>query len=250
MTLKDPPAWAEDHLSDFIKVAYENCFASYVNMRPYYDRLLDVDMVFQNAAENLNETKQVVPAVFLLRCHSIYLAAARLSLSCQVGELYMLLRGCLEGALYALYISDHDDAKEAWLHRQDDPASRQRARDIFTVRTVLDHLESKAPSLHEIARKLYDHSIDWGAHPNVYGVLSGLSVEDVDDKTVLELAYLTDNKVLWQAAMVSTARVGILALKIFRLVYKERFDILGLSDELDRVCEGLERPNQSLQRTP
>jgi hypothetical protein len=36
-----------------------------------------------------------------------------------------------------------------------------------------------------------------------------------------------------------TAQVGACGLRIFRLVYRERFDLLGLTEELNRVMRGL-----------
>ncbi len=56
------------------------------------------------------------------------------------------------------------------------------------------------------------------------------------------IPYLIDYRLNPEAfglGLKSCARVGVCSLMIFRNIFRERFDILGLSDDLQRLQRGL-----------
>ena len=42
-----------------------------------------------------------------------------------------------------------------------------------------------------------------------------------------------------QLCLKNSARIGLCSLNIFKLIYSHRFDILGISDELEKLKKGL-----------
>jgi hypothetical protein len=62
--------------------------------------------------------------------------------------------------------------------------------------------------------------------------------EDDDSQRYL-LNYLSGGTLPFQLALKTTAQVGICTLYIFRTVYRERFDLLQLTDRLHQLSVGL-----------
>ena len=124
-TSQPPPRWGADPLSEFIDNALANVFATFVHKPIQYKHILDVDSCFYKVASNLSNPTDFVAAFLLLRSHSAYRAACRLALSGQATESYVVLRSCLEYAIYALHIDKNPFLAELWLKRHDDVISYQ-----------------------------------------------------------------------------------------------------------------------------
>ena len=59
------------------------------------------------------------------------------------------------------------------------------------------------------------------------------------DRIEFKVVYLAGDNVQLRASLKTTAQVGVCVLGMFKQVYKERFDLVGLSDELDGLRQGL-----------
>lgn len=239
MTIKDPPNWGNDPLSDFIKDAYENTFATFVNMKPDYDRLRRIDTKFRKAIDYLHNSPDWFIGFFLLRSHSSYLGAARLSMSAQVYETYMVLRGCLESALYGFFIAKDVAAKKIWMDRHESEQTLRFMKNTFQIRSIFSLLRKTDEKVCDAIQELYDRTIDFGAHPNPSGVLGTLEVKENGHDINFQMNYLTNDTVQLRLALQTTAQVGVGALMLFRYVYPERFAITGLYDELKQLAKDL-----------
>lgn len=230
-----PPNWGADPITDFIEQARNNTFASYANLKSRYNPLVSVDKLFRDIANNLTNTKEFVPSFFLMRSHSSFLGGVRLALSGQVPETYMVLRGTLENALYGLYVSRNPESAETWLNRHEDKKCKQQTRSLFSYGNVIRHLESVDKKSYAAASQLYERCIDLGAHPNERSVTGVMNMSESDKELHYEVAYLIGNTPALHLAMKSTAQVGVCSLDIFHKVFKERFDILGVTEGLDKL---------------
>ncbi len=117
---RPPPQWGEDNLSFFIENAIENTFATFHNKKQEYKFLKDIDECFQELIPNLINRPEVMPIMLMARSHSSFRGAARLALSGQCAETFVLLRSCIECAMYALRIYKTPQLEEVWLRRHDD----------------------------------------------------------------------------------------------------------------------------------
>jgi hypothetical protein len=97
-----PPGWGADPLTAFIDNARLNTFATFANREADFVRLKDIDRLCRDLIGGLTNARELVSNFLLLRTHSSYLAACRLTLSGQVVETFPILRASLESALYAL----------------------------------------------------------------------------------------------------------------------------------------------------
>lgn len=238
--LQPPPGWSRDNLSEFIEMARRNTFATFVRARPVWDRLNEIDSIFRRAIDAMNHSRAWFAGFFLLRSHASYLGGVRFSVSGQLPEAYMVLRGCLENALYGLFIHENPEFREVWLRRHESEEAKNRVKAEFKIGRMLDLLEARDAAGGRAARELYERTIDYGAHPNELALLTALRLTDEGATIRFDLNYLSDDSTPALAlCLKTTTQVGVCALRTFRLVIPERFNLLGLSDELTRVSAGL-----------
>ncbi len=240
MDVQLPPGWGRDNLAEFIETARHNTFAAFVQARPIWERLNRIDALFRRAIEAMNNSRAWFAGFFLLRSHASYLGAVRLSVSGQLPEAYMVLRGCLENALYGLFLHVNPDLGPVWLNRHEDETSKQRVRDEFRIGRMLDLLEARDAMTGSVARTLYDRTIDYGAHPNEMALLTVLGRTENAGSVTFDVRYLSDASTQALPLCLKTnAQVGVCSLRVFRLVIPERFTILSLSDDLDAASRDL-----------
>lgn len=231
--LKVPLDFGDDPLSQFINNAWQNTIASYANLKPEYNLLKDIHESFVKIGSNLNNTAEFIASLFLYRVHSSYLAGIRLSLSGQIPETYTILRSCIENALYGFFISKNPNKFDIWINRHCDQKSKNIVRNEFSSGNLFRYLKAENLKAHNISKKLYDYCIDFGAHPNERSITSILRMDESKKKLDYKLSYLTDDLLLLKSAIKSTAQVGVCTLDTFSLIFKERFEILGVSDKLN-----------------
>jgi hypothetical protein len=107
------------------------------------------------------------------------------------------------------------------------------------VKNVRSTHEARDASSAAEMQRLYEMSIDHGAHPNQMGVFSGMSAMETATEVNYKVGILTAAE---QPVMVSlrlAAAVAIGALKTFRLIYSERFAMVGLDDEIAGLVQEL-----------
>jgi hypothetical protein len=235
--MDNPKGWGEDRLSDFIDKANTNILAVFENEPDIYALFSELDDIYHTYSENLNHTPQVIESLLCMRSHSAFRATTRLAISGQVSESYVMGRSCLEYALYAIHMYKKEEAKKIWKKRGESPADTRNCRNEFTVGNIMSSLEICDPELKEIATELYNGTIDYGAHANVRGTRDALVVFDLGNDTVnVKQRYLhgDDSEAYW-AALSNHLTIGLCALSILELIWKERFAILNLRYRLEQL---------------
>ena len=157
----------------------------------------------------------------------------------QVPEAYMCLRGCLENALTGIHIHQDKHLAEVFLRRHDDKKSLRNARGQFRPALMLEKLGEVDNKTAQIAKKLYDWTIDYGAHPNARAYLTNMELNEQDGNRAVISDYLASDGAALEVCFKCAATVGICALDIFKLILPERFEILGVSLQLDKLRQGL-----------
>ncbi len=238
-SLSTPPGWGNDELSQFLRTAEENAWATFINLKAQYDLLLGIHRAYKKAVDNLHNTDNWFPILFLLHAHSAYLGAVRLAMSCQLPEAYRILRGCIESSLYGLHVHRNPASAEAWLKRHDDSAALQKAKTEFVIGPMFTLLESVDLKTAQAAKSLYEQTIDFGGHPNEKAIISNLKISREPGSVRFDLAYLNADSLALQLCLKTCARTGVASLRIFRQVFGTRFNLIGLSAEIDSLSKGL-----------
>lgn len=231
-TITLPPRWGADNLSAFVDTAFRNALATYANKPKQYVVLSQIATAFQTIGENLLNAKTLVGALLLLRSHSAYLGACRFALSGQSTEAFPVLRACLEYGLYAIHIHKNPDLAEVWVKRHDGEASMRQQRQRFNHTTVAESLKQQDPTLHTTIESLYQHCIDFGAHPNERAVTGSMKLIEGEDRHEFKQLYLHGDSLTLDHILKTTAQIGLGALFMFEHLFKERFAILGLSESI------------------
>ncbi len=214
----------------------------------------DIFLCFSNI--NFNSSDIMLPN-FLTRCHSAYLGAIRLATSGEVVEACMVSRGCLENALYALHIYEDSeyvyiDNEEKiikdgninnyrkvknrlilWLDRSKSSDAKNKVRNVFSNSNVQKTLKAKDKNLGQVVSELYDHTIDYGAHPNLGSVASTCHFE----QSGAEDQYLiSPDHPIFLVSVQKVVEVGICSLLIFRLIFEKYVDV-EISERLNKIVK-------------
>jgi hypothetical protein len=239
--MRDPilPPWGDDALSTFLADAHRNERVSSLNLPDLYALLRRVHAAFLRAAAITEKegTDHLLPTRLLMaRVHGAWLGAVRLAESGQTFEAYPLVRAVVENAWYALHLAK-DPAPparaEIWLRRREDQAAKRRCKDEFTVANVrATHAELDAATA-AVLQDVYERTIELGGHPNEFGVLSVVRRVETERGRTYEPAFLTDSRLLIQVSAKAAVEAAIGALRTFRLIFPERFAIMGLDLEIN-----------------
>ena len=234
-----PAGWAADSLSDFIHVAFTNTLATFVHKKQAFDRLLKIDGALKKVGENLHNAENPLAALLLHRSHSAFLASCRLAMSGQAVDTFPVLRSCLEYALYALHINANPAFAEVWLRRHDNVEALREVKQLFKHGRVMETLLKRDAALHGQLSTLYERTIDFGGHPNERAVSSSATMTTEGDTAVIRNQFLHGDSLALDHALKTTAQIGLGSLMVFRLIFREQFDLLGLRDTIDALSRVL-----------
>jgi len=234
-----PCGWGDDPLSEYFHIAYRNRLATFANKSKDYARLSKIDSCFVKVAGNWLNPPDLLSPLLFLRSHSSYRAACEHALAGQAGDLFAQLRSCLERAGYALLIGKIPDIGEVWLNRHADQTSMAASKKAFTVSAITSCLAQFDMDGAERFQKLYQLTIDFGAHPNERAITGNLTInKNARGKEYLQ-AYMHGEGIALDHALVSTARVGLCALETAQNLYAARFELLGVKEEILDLRRGL-----------
>jgi hypothetical protein len=152
-----------------------------------------------------------------------------------------MMRSCLEYAGYALAIcadrsQNAPSREEVFVNRNVDEASLKAQKAEFQVGKIRGIIETFDEKLAANFKLLYDRSIDYGGHPNPYGLLTGMNLETKDEQlTSITTLALTSDPMVTIFAMKSAAQVGLTALSIFQNIFEAKFELLGIRAQMDAL---------------
>jgi hypothetical protein len=225
-TTLTPPGWAEDGLTKRLDDARHNIFSTFFHHKPFFlflSRIYDLFLELAEIMARLSDesTLESSPAAFLSRAFGSYFAAIRLSGSGQFAESFALFRVCLENTIYGYYIHRKPEMANIWLNRHKDNEATKKVKANFQIKNILELLDEENKQVSEEVRMAYDKTIDFGAHPNVYSIACNLKYIEDERRWVLDI-FQGDDFFL-KSCLLANARIGLLALSVFRQIYFEEF---------------------------
>lgn len=241
MTEKKPPEWGNDPLSVFFKDAEYNDRVTALNFPAIYDLLGRVHALFkrfEEAIEKDNREEFLVPRFLMVRSHSSFLAGIRLAMSGQVSEALPVLRSGVECTWYALHIAKDPkgtERAEIWLRRNEDDAAKSRCKSEFTVAKVRQTHETLDANTAKDLHGIYENLIDFGAHPNQFGVMTAMRKSEADKQVDFSIGILHAEPLTIVFALRMAVGVAVGALKTFQLVFPERFMLAGIDLEIEKL---------------
>ena len=232
-----PQGWTDDELSAFLEDAHQASYATFVRRPTEYGRLRIIDDAFRRVvgAVEIDQVDKLVPSMLMLRCHANFLGAVRLAISTQIAEAYMVIRGCLESALYAHHFSIDPDAAALYWTRHDGEKARRDFRKGFpSYGAMRDALAAADPDTGQALSRLYEAAIDFGAHPNPFMLVSN----SFQESGTMGQTYLNPDGDQFDVCLKICAGAGMCGLRIFRRLYPDKFDSV-LTQELSDLSRQL-----------
>jgi len=233
--------WEGDPLSAFLADAQRNERVSALKVPDVYALLQRVHAAFEQVAtitERENNPNLLPTRFLMVHARGAWLAAVRSVMSGQTVEAYPLVRAVIENAWYALHIAK-DPAPPArtvvWLRRSDDDTALAQCKTEFRVRTVRDTHAALDADAEKALHTLYEWAIEPGGHPNERGVLAAMTRTQTGPAITFGPVLLANDPDLILVALKSAGEAAVGALKVFRLIFPERFAIMGLDGEIDAL---------------
>ena len=216
--IETPPNWGEDNLSEFLDTAFRYNLKHFESNFKHFDGLqkLDAEIRRMTNITKIIDMDVAFPTFLLLRSHAAFLGATRLVLSGQIPEAYMVMRGCLESALYAHYLKNNPGIAQLYLSRHDDASTRKAFRKNFPAyNTMRDALIQEDEKTGEALSDLYEITIDFGAHPNS----PMLAFSYTSEIGYAGQKYLDNHGNAFEICLACCKRVGMCSILIYRLIY-------------------------------
>jgi hypothetical protein len=201
------------------------------------DFLGSVNAVFVLSSDFLANSDGLL-ILFMARAHSAFVGAVRMAASGQLAETFMLLRGLIENGLYAVHIKSDATRGRIWMDRHRTAEGERRVRSEFKFRRVLGTVQAINSDLGRIVHVLYDRCLDLGAHPNERGHFASAEFQDPDDAQFKAFLFTPDPKKI-HFLLRSCGEVGVVALRLFLLVFEERLRLTPVPENVSELHEAL-----------
>lgn len=234
-----------DNLRKIIEQAARNELATLHSEAPFASFLDRANDIFLATNDVLHNSPDSMLVMFLGRAHGAFIGAVRMGASGQLPETFMLLRGAIENALYALHIKADPappDRAIAWSRRSAGEAESKRVRKEFAVGNVMRTLRSRSAELHAVAAELYDRCLDLGGHPNERGHFAAATFTDVrsDGAAAFKVNLFTPDHEMRRFLLRSCAEVVVTVLYVFVEVFRERFQLTDFPNQVGRLKQHLD----------
>ena len=225
-----------DHsLQSFLDMVHANQKANRINFPKWYEIIDRIDDCFVRAGKKLINPKPVMTGNLLLRCQFAFKAAAGMALAGQVVEVFLMQRSVLEYAGYCLTIFETPALEGVFLGRHsgvDEMKAQKEAFKISAIRAAIGRYDTKLAAIFD---ENYQRSIDFGGHPNPHASFAAAVLDERGTETSMMVLAISNDPTIIAHALKSTAQVGLMALCVFQHVFKGKFELLGITQEIDAL---------------
>jgi hypothetical protein len=232
-----PHDWGNDELTKFIGLALNNSLATFVHFQDEYSSLRSLDDWFVNINSLQFDNSLMAEGMLLASAHSNFRASVSLALSGQSQGAYSIFKLIFECGLYALHINRNEGLRDKWQNRNKSRADLAEIRKEFNYGNLLETLGKQDKNLAGSIDRFYQWCIDFGANPNERSITNSMELVKVNDAEHYRYNYLAVDETNMRSTMNTCAQVGLGTLYIFRHIFIDRFNILGLNSEMDKLRE-------------
>jgi hypothetical protein len=119
------------------------------------------------------------------------------------------------------------------------PSKKKDAKTAFLHRNVRASINAANRHAGERFEALYQHTIDFGEHPNELSVTGHMDIVEANGVQQMRSIYLHASDVPQAAALKTTATCGVISLELTQCVYSARFELLGINAAFQQLKRGL-----------
>lgn len=182
---------------------------------------------------------KIIEVLLFHRSHAAFRSACEHAVAGQTADVYPLIRACIEYAGYALHMSENKGLDELWLKRHDNGATIKAVKTHFTIANIRTTIGQKNRHIGKVFKELYNRTIDFGGHPNERAITGNMDIIDQDGGTKTTSLYMQKDSIFLDQALKTCAQSGIASLEILQEVFPERFELLGVRQDILILRRGL-----------
>ena len=224
-----------DNLDEFFGIAERNRIGNIARFQAEYQVLRRINMCLTSPGQHIVKPSPFICALLLLRCQYAYKAAVGMSLCGQVTEAFQMMRSCLEYAGYALVVFNNPALESVWIGRNTTPEAMRAQKNAFKISELKAVIKTHDEKLAEIFSENYERAIDFGGHPNPHATMSTINMDNVEETGSFSVDALSNDPKVLLHALKSTAQVGLTALHMLQHIYPEKFELLGVNQEMQKL---------------
>lgn len=247
-SLPDPENWQVDGISRYLAASERNTRITFEHQTRLWRVLAILEDLFDKLSTNLDGTNYEANMLFVCRAYSTYIATIRLLVATQSIEVYPLLRSTLEYSIYALYFRDHLAELNILLKRHEGKKQREKAQKVARPGQMLKYITTIDKRAGQEARRLYETTIDLGAHPNPASIMAGYVLEGtLEAQVVTSLTFVGTSPPFYQAAE-STLAIGFWSIRLCHLTFPDETKSLDIPNTLGVIDKEITDVIQSFPR--
>ena len=110
--------------------------------------------------------------------------------------------------------------------------AQKEAFKIRAIRAAIGRYDTKLAAIFD---ENYQRSIDFGGHPNPHASFAAAVLDERETETSMMVLAISNDPTIIAHALKSTAQVGLTALCILQHIFKEKFELLGIRQEIDAL---------------
>lgn len=164
-------------IASYLKAAREAELGSVEEHKAFLPHAEELDRLFRALCTGRSHFKEPIAGFLGISSHANYLAAISCALRGQSPQTFMILRGCVESAMYAYLIGLNREEANIWIKRREDPA---KAKATFTANRTIQKLVSRDPNLAAMLKDTYQWMIEFGGHPNPRSIIDHIRPKQAD----------------------------------------------------------------------
>lgn len=161
----------DDSFRAYLTAGTENLDEILAAGSPFLTMMDDLDSYLrQHVSGATVAPDEVVVHSMLINARFLLMTAFRVGLTGHAAGVHPILRTALETACYALLMTEDvsQSLTAKWISRNNSPEDLKACRNAFQapIKSAQEIVNGRGPGLGDWMYKLYESSIDFGAHPN------------------------------------------------------------------------------------
>lgn len=219
----------------FFHSCNHNMFLFFINNRKEAAILAEINRLFLRLNDGLSGESIEGEYIFFSRAYSAWMGALRIGLAEQIPECYTLLRSSLETAVYGHFMLTAEDSKylKMWMNRKDEQGKIIKDfRENFKWNSLTAGIRSD--DIRNSALVLYEHTIEFGAHPNLVGMMTGVYGMGTESSMYLTVGA---EEFFSQVAVMEMMWTGLTVLGVFAEVFPETYENLQLIPDIEMAYQ-------------
>ncbi|WP_042860422.1 hypothetical protein [Dickeya sp. NCPPB 3274] len=172
-----------DTLSNYLEATLENLVHHAKEEPDLMGMIHEMDRIFHQEIFAHEYDANAATMLLAMNSYMMLSNAVFQALSGHQVAVLPVARAALESACYAYLISSDNKMGEIWFNRDKSKTATDNCRKAFTIGATVAKLKHISPDMSDYLKKLYDLSIEYGAHPNIKAISHHLHNRGlVDDK--------------------------------------------------------------------